>query len=110
MTQFQLSKQPRGQTTTRFHVLADDDSICGIITVPNEATDDLERHWLSAPAPRATAGKENSAVAAMVAAAKRQGAPSRATTAGNKENPAVAAMLKAAKRNPLNKQAILRGC
>ena len=84
MKQFQLFRQPRGQTTTRFHVLASDNSICGIITVPNEQVDDLERHWVaSAPAPaRAAAGKQN---------------------------PAVAAMLAAAPRNKLSKQAVLRG-
>ena len=86
MKQFTLSKQPRGQTTTRFHVLAADNSICGIITVPNEAASDLEKHWLAgAPVPaRAAAGKQ--------------------------QNPMVNAMVAAARRHPLNKQAILRGC
>ena len=87
MKQFQLSKQPRGQTTTRFHVVAADDSICGIITVPNEQADDLARHWVGAtPQPKAAA----------------------VTTSG-KQNPMIAAMLAAAPRNRLSKQAILRG-
>ncbi len=90
MKQFQLSRQPRGQTTTRFHVLASDNSICGIITVPNASADDLERHWLGgAPQPKASAA---------------------AVTPGGKQNSAVAAMLSAARKHPLNKQAVLRGC
>ena len=85
MKQFQLSRQPRGQTTTRFHVIASDNSVCGIITVPNEEVDDLERHWVaSSPAPAAR-------------------------TAAGKQNLMVKAMTEAARRHPLNQQAILRG-
>jgi hypothetical protein len=81
---FKFSRQPRGQTTTSFHVLADDNSTCGIITVPNAQADDLAKHWLgSAPAPaRATAGN----------------------------NPMVSAMMTAAKKHPLSRGAVLRGC
>ena len=83
---FQLSRQPRGETSTRFHVLASDNSICGIITVENSDADDLERHWLaSSPAPaRAAVGKH--------------------------QNPMIAAMLAAAPRNRFTREAILRGC
>jgi hypothetical protein len=114
MKQFTLSKQPRGDQTTRFHVVAADDSVCGIITVQNSDADDLERHWLGASpqakaAAATTSGKETSAAASMVAAFKRQGASPRATTAG-KENPAVNAMLAAAKKHRLSQAAILRGC
>jgi hypothetical protein len=90
MKQFQLSRQPRGETITRFHVIAADGSIVGIINVPNEETDDLERHWVGA-APQ-------KAVAAVQPVSKQH------------PNPVVAAMLAAAPRNRLSKQAVLRGC
>ena len=91
MKQFQLSKQPRGQTTTRFHVLASDDSICGIITVPNEQTADLERHWLGA-------GPQAKAQATLTPAGKQEN-----------PNPMVSAMLRVARKHPLTPEAILRG-
>ena len=107
----------------RFRVRNGRGDIVGHVSVNPEEAADLQRHWLgSAPAPRATAGvptpaaptapatKPNSAVAALVAAHKRHGAP-RAATTGQKENPAVAAMLKAArKQGPATREAILRGC
>ena len=80
MTQFRLSRQQPGQTLTKFHVLDSANSIVGIITVPNAQVFDLEKHWLGAPAPaRVAAGnKQGAAIDAMVTAAKRHGAPTRA--------------------------------
>ena len=105
---FRLSRQPQlpGDTLTRFHVLSDDSTV-GIITVPSEAAADLERHWLQPQAAAPT--KKGSALAAALEANKRPGAlpPDHAS---KKENPAVAAMLAAAKKNRLSQAAILRGC
>lgn len=87
---FRLERQSPGKTSTRFHVVDDNNAICGIITVPNEAVGDLENHWKSAPA--SSSPKKNAASA-------------------RKQNPAVAAMVKASKeRGPISRQAILRGC
>ena len=89
MTTFRLEKQPRGKTSTRFFVYDDKDSIVGTINVPNEATADLENHWKAAPA---------------------SSSPKNAASA-RKQNPAVAAMVASArKRGPISKEAILRGC
>ena len=76
----------------------------------NEEADDLERHWLGgATQPQASAPtKKGSALAAALAAAKRPG--SLAPSLSKKENPAVNAMLAAAKKNRLSQAAILRGC
>ena len=69
---------------SKFHVRNAAGDIVGSINVHPSEEADLLKHWLGAtPAPRAA-------------------------TAG-KENPAVAAMLAAAGRNKLSKQAILRG-
>ena len=87
---FRLEKQPAGKTSTRFFVYDAANSTVGIITVPNEATADLENHWKSAPA---------------------QSSPKKNAASARKQNPAVAAMLKASKeRGPISKEAILRGC
>ena len=104
---FRLSRQPQrpGDTLTRFHVLSDDSTV-GIFSVPSEAAADLERHWLQ---PQAAAPAKKGALAAALEANKRPGAlpPDHAS---KKENPAVAAMLAAAKKNRLSQAAILRGC
>ena len=83
MKQFTLSRQPTGETTTRFHVLDAANSVIGIITAPNEDADALEKHWI-APAPRAA-------------------------TVGKQQNPMVAAMMAVAGRNTFSKAAVLRG-
>jgi hypothetical protein len=85
MKQFQLSRQPQGQTLTKFHVLDSANSIIGIITVPNEAADDLQKHWLG-------------------------GAPQPRAAAAGKQNRMVTAMVEASGRNRLGKAAVLRGC
>jgi hypothetical protein len=84
MTTFKLEKQSPGKTSTRFHVVDSASSICGIITVANEAVSDLQKHWKDvAPSPPKNAAK----------------------------NPMIAAMVKASKeRGPISRQAVLRGC
>jgi hypothetical protein len=88
MTTFRLEKQSAGKTSTRFHVVDGSGSICGIITVANEAVSDLQKHWKDVPpsSPKtANAAKQN--------------------------NPMIAAMVKASKeRGSMNRQAVLRGC
>jgi hypothetical protein len=88
---FSRQAQPSGATLTKFHLLSAD-AIVGIITVPNGAADDLEKHWLGG----ATQPQEAAAAAALATPARG--------------NPMVSAMLAAAKRHPLNRAAVLRGC
>jgi hypothetical protein len=77
---------------TKFHVLDSANSIIGSINVPNEAADDLQKHWVGgAPQPKASAALATSA-------------------RGKEQNPMVAAMVRAARRHPLNRAAVLRGC
>ena len=73
---FRLEKQSPGRTSTRFHVLDSAGSICGIITVANEAVSNLQKHWkdVSSSAPRNAAAKQDPSVAAMVAAVRKRGA------------------------------------
>jgi hypothetical protein len=74
---FKLERQPRGQTSTRFHVLDGANSTIGIITVPNEAAADLEKHWKGVPpssAKNAAAAKQDPMIATMVAAVRKRGA------------------------------------
>ena len=112
MKQFTLSKSTTASHSalTRFNVFNAVGDIIGSINVPPEEEAYCSRTGVTAPRqPRAIAGK-NSAVAAMVAAAKRLGAASPRYYAG-KENSAVAAMLEAAKKHgPASREAILRGC
>ena len=92
MTTFKLQKSPgSNNSVTRFDVIDAAGSICGRITVPNEAADDLEKHWLGGAKPKAPA-----ALATPVR--------------GKPQNPMVGAMVAAAKKHPLNRTAILRGC
>jgi hypothetical protein len=109
---FRLSKQTPGETITKFFVYNSSGDTIGIISVPNEEADDLERHWLGGGAtqPQASAvtKKGTGLLAAALEANKRPGAlpPDRA----KQENPMVSAMLRAAKQHTLNRQAILRSC
>jgi hypothetical protein len=90
MTTFRLQKSAASNDlVTRFDVIDRTGSICGRITVPNEAADDLRAHWKDA-APRS--------------------APAPASARGKPQNPMVGAMVAAAKKHPLNRTAILRGC
>ena len=109
MTTFRLQKSTANDAVVKFDVIDSANSICGRITVPREAADDLLAHWQDAPRTAAAAGPRQGAVNAMLAAAKR-GAPAPAAARSKPQNPAVDAMVRAAKRNRLTKQAILRGC
>jgi hypothetical protein len=92
MTTFRLQKSPGcNHSVTRFDVIDAAGSICGRITVPNEAADDLLAHWKDAPPRSAPASQPV------------RGKPQR-------QNPMVGAMVAAAKKHPLNRTAILRGC
>jgi predicted helicase len=88
MKQFKLLRQAPGAALTKFLVYDSAGSISGSINVPNEAANDLARHWVTQP---------------MAEAAL-------ATSAAGKQNPMVSAMLAAARKHPLSRAAVLRGC
>ena len=71
---FRLEKQTPGKTQTRFHVVDSANAIVGIITVANEATADLEKHWKGAPpqpSPKQNAAKARKQILAMIKAGRK---------------------------------------
>ena len=113
---FRLSRLSPGATITKFHVFNSSGDTVGVVNVPNEDADALERHWLGGTTqPQASAlaasarRKENALVAKMLDAGKRSNVPAPPPRS-KQENPMIGAMLAAAPKHRLNRAAILRGC